>query len=84
MYRKIKALAHRESGWSPLSAGTMVARALMENGIPLGTALSLPERIVLRKVMRRGLLFAGLLFISFALVGHLFNALIGRGGIPPG
>ncbi|MBU0586781.1 permease [Candidatus Micrarchaeota archaeon] len=69
------------------AAGTIpIIDALMEKGMALGTALalmmsitalSLPEMIILRKVLKPKLilLFAGILAISFILVGLLFNFL---------
>ncbi len=61
-----------------------VAFALVDKGMPLGTtlaftmavaALSLPEFIMLRKVLttRLLLIFAGILFTGILLVGYLFN-----------
>lgn len=63
-----------------------VAEALLGKGVPLGTvlafmmaviALSLPEMLILRKVVKWPLLgiFAGYLAASFILVGVLFNSL---------
>jgi hypothetical protein len=63
-----------------------VAEALLGKGVPLGTvlafmmaviALSLPEMLILRKVVQWPLLgiFAGYLAVSFVLVGILFNNL---------
>lgn len=65
-----------------------IVQALMEKGMALGTALafmmsvtalSLPEMIILRKVLKPKLIlvFAGILAASFMLVGWLFNALVG-------
>jgi hypothetical protein len=68
------------------AAGTIpIVQALMAKGMALGTALafmmsitglSLPEMIILRKVLKPKLiaLFAGTLFVGFVLVGLLFNA----------
>jgi uncharacterized membrane protein YraQ (UPF0718 family) len=64
-----------------------IVQALTAKGLPMGTALafmmgvvgiSLPELIILRKVMKTKLLaiFAGIMFVSITLVGYLFNALI--------
>ncbi|MCX6685851.1 MAG: permease [Methanoregula sp.] len=61
---------------------------LTSKGMAMGTALafmmaviglSLPEMIILRKVIKIKLLviFAGILFISFTLTGYLFNAVLG-------
>ncbi len=63
-----------------------VAEALLGKGVPLGTvlalmmsiaALSLPEMLILRKVVRwQGLaVFAGILAVAFTLVGWGFNLL---------
>ncbi|MFZ5466959.1 MAG: permease [Pseudomonadota bacterium] len=63
-----------------------VAEALLGKGVPVGTvlafmmavaALSLPEMIILRKVVKWPLLglFAGYLALAFILVGVLFNTM---------
>jgi uncharacterized protein len=63
-----------------------VAEAMLIKGVPLGTtlafmmsvaALSLPELLILRKVIRWPALirFVGILAVAFILVGWLFNAL---------
>ncbi|MFD2235647.1 permease [Phaeospirillum tilakii] len=63
-----------------------VAEALIAKGVPIGTViafmmsvvgLSLPEFIILRKVLKPPMLvfFAGFLAIAFTLVGLLLNAL---------
>ncbi|MBF0453655.1 MAG: permease [Magnetococcales bacterium] len=63
-----------------------VAEALLAKGVPIGTALalmmsvaaiSLPEMIILRKVIKLPLIgiFVMWLFISFVAVGYLFNAI---------
>ena len=63
-----------------------VVEALLGKGVPIGTALalmmsiaalSLPEMLILRKVVRwRGLaLYASILAIAFTLVGWTFNVL---------
>lgn len=65
-----------------------ITEALVNKGLPLGTvlaftmavtALSLPEMIILRKVLRPPLLavFAALLTAGIVGVGCLFNALLG-------
>jgi len=71
------------------AAGTIpVVQALMAKGMALGTALafmmsvtalSFPEMIILRKVLKPKLvaIFVGILFVSIVLVGLLFNAVIG-------
>ncbi len=64
-----------------------IVEALLAKGVPLGTvlalmmsvaAISLPEMIILRKVLKPQLIatFTGILFVSFITVGYLFNALI--------
>lgn len=63
-----------------------IAEALLGKGVPIGTvlafmmavaALSLPEMIILRKVVKWPLLglFAGYLALAFILVGVLFNTM---------
>ncbi len=65
-----------------------IVEVLTSKGMAIGTALafmmaviglSLPEMIILRKVITLKLLavFAGILFVSFTLIGYLFNAVIG-------
>ncbi len=70
------------------AAGTIpIVQALMAKGMALGTALafmmsvtglSLPEMIILRKVLKPKLLalFALILAVSFVVVGLLFNAIM--------
>jgi uncharacterized membrane protein YraQ (UPF0718 family) len=64
-----------------------IVGALIAKGLPIGTALafmmsviglSLPEMIILRKVLKLKLLliFALTLFISFTILGYLFNFLL--------
>ncbi len=65
-----------------------IAEVLLQKGVPLGTvlafmmavtALSAPEMLILRKVVKWPLLgvFAGYLATAFVIVGLLFNALRG-------
>jgi hypothetical protein len=65
-----------------------IMEVLTAKGMAMGTALafmmsviglSLPEMIILRKVIKIRLLavFAGILFVSFTLTGYLFNAILG-------
>jgi hypothetical protein len=65
-----------------------IMEVLTAKGMAMGTALafmmsviglSLPEMIILRKVIRVRLLliFAGILFVSFTMTGYLFNAILG-------
>jgi len=70
------------------AAGTIpVVTALMDKGLPVGTvlafmmavtALSLPELIILRRVLRPQLLgiFVGVMTVTIIAVGYLFNALV--------
>lgn len=64
-----------------------IVEALMAKGVPLGTvlalmmsvaAISLPEIVILRKVLKPQLIatFTGILFVAFISVGYLFNALV--------
>jgi len=66
------------------SGAVPVVEALLAKGVPVGTvlalmmsiaAISLPEMIILRKVLRLPLLaiFTGILFVAFTGVGYLFN-----------
>jgi uncharacterized membrane protein YraQ (UPF0718 family) len=65
-----------------------IVQALISKGMALGTALafmmsvtalSLPEMIILKKVLKPKLiaLFIGVLFVSIVLTGLFFNAVIG-------
>jgi len=65
-----------------------IMEVLTAKGMAMGTALafmmaviglSLPEMIILRKVIKIKLImiFAGILFVSFTLTGYLFNAILG-------
>ena len=65
-----------------------IMEVLTSKGMAMGTALafmmaviglSLPEMIILRKVIKIRLLaiFAGILFVAFTLTGYLFNAILG-------
>jgi hypothetical protein len=70
------------------AAGTIpVVQALLGKGLPLGTtlafmmavtAISLPELIILRRVMRLPLLiaFVATVAVGILLIGYLFNALV--------
>ena len=70
------------------AAGTIpIVQALLGKGMPLGTtlafmmaitAISLPEFIILRRVIRRPLIaaFAATVTIGILLIGYLFNFLI--------
>lgn len=64
-----------------------IAYALMEKGLGMGTvlafmmavtALSLPEMIILRKVLKAPLLavFVGIMAVAIIAVGYLFNAIL--------
>ncbi|MGB9591103.1 MAG: permease [Candidatus Micrarchaeia archaeon] len=71
------------------AAGTIpIVQALMSKGMAVGTALafmmsvtalSFPEMLVLRRVLKPKLIaiFVGILFVAIMLVGLLFNAIIG-------
>ena len=72
--------------WDLATGVVPVVEALLEKGVPLGTvlalmmsiaALSLPEMLILRKVLhwRALALFAAILTVAFTLVGWTFNAL---------
>jgi hypothetical protein len=63
-----------------------IVSVLIEKGVPLGTALafmmaviglSLPEMIILRKVLKMRLLltFAGVVTVGIIIVGYIFNVL---------
>ncbi len=65
-----------------------IMQVLTAKGMAVGTALafmmsviglSLPEMVILRKVIKIKLIliFAGILFVSFTLTGYLFNAILG-------
>lgn len=65
-----------------------VAEVLLNKGVPIGTilafimsivAISLPEMLILRKVLKVQMLvfFAGFLFVAFVGVGYLFNFIFG-------
>jgi len=70
------------------AAGTIpIVQALMEKGLPLGTALafmmsvvamSVPEFIILRKVLKPKLLavFIGIVGTGIVIIGYLFNAIL--------
>jgi len=75
----------------PIYANTVgvipIMRSLVEKGIPLGTAmafmmavvgLSLPEALILKKVMKLKLLiyFFGVTTINIIIIGYLFNAFV--------
>jgi uncharacterized membrane protein YraQ (UPF0718 family) len=70
------------------AAGTIpIIQALVEKGLPMGTALafmmsivaiSTPEMIILRKVIKPKLIaiFAGIVAMAIIIVGYLFNAIL--------
>jgi uncharacterized membrane protein YraQ (UPF0718 family) len=70
------------------AAGTIpIVQALMGKGMPLGTvlafmmavtAISFPEFVILRKVLKVKLLaiFAGIMTVAIIAVGYLFNAIM--------
>ncbi len=64
-----------------------IVESLLGKGVPLGTvlalmmsvaAISLPEMIILRKVLKPQLIatFTGILFVAFVGIGFLFNFLV--------
>jgi uncharacterized membrane protein YraQ (UPF0718 family) len=66
-----------------------VIQALIEKGVPIGTALSfmmattalsVPEFVILKQIMKPKLIFmfAGIVSISIVIAGYLFNLLFGR------
>jgi uncharacterized protein len=69
-------------------AGVMpITEALVNKGMPMGTvlaftmavtALSLPEMVILKKVLRPQLLgvFVGLMTVGIISIGYIFNAII--------
>ena len=70
------------------AAGTIpIVQALVEKGMPMGTALafmmaivaiSIPEMIILRKVIKPKLIavFAGIVSVAIIIIGYLFNAVL--------
>ncbi len=70
------------------AAGTIpIVQALVAKGMPMGTALafmmavvaiSTPEMIILRKVIKPKLIaiFAGIVSMSIIIIGYLFNAIL--------
>jgi len=70
------------------AAGTIpIVQALVEKGMPMGTALafmmsivaiSTPEMIILRKVIKPKLIaiFIGIVSVAIVLIGYLFNAVL--------
>jgi hypothetical protein len=77
------------------AAGTIpIVQALVGKGVPIGTALalmmsivaiSIPEMIILRQVVKWQLLaiFAGVVTLAIIIIGYLFNYVIFPGGTPP-
>ncbi len=72
--------------YSSASGVIPVVESLIGKGVPIGTvlalmmsvaAISLPEMIILRKVLKTPLIatFTAILFVSFIMVGYLFNML---------
>ena len=70
------------------AAGTIpIVQALVEKGLPMGTALafmmsivaiSAPEMIILRKVIKLKLIaiFTGIVTVAIIIVGYIFNAVL--------
>jgi uncharacterized membrane protein YraQ (UPF0718 family) len=77
------------------AAGTIpIVQALVGKGVPIGTALalmmsivaiSIPEMIILRQVVKWPLLaiFAAVVAVAIIFIGYLFNMVIFPGGTPP-
>ena len=72
--------------YSNASGVIPIVESLIGKGVPIGTvltlmmsvaAISLPEMIILRKVLKPKLIatFTGILFAAFIVVGYLFNTL---------
>lgn len=72
--------------YSNASGVIPIVESLIGKGLPIGTvltlmmsvaAISLPEMIILRKVLKPQLIatFTAVLFVSFIIVGYLFNGL---------
>jgi hypothetical protein len=73
--------------YSNAAGAIPIIQALVEKGLPMGTALafmmsivaiSTPEMIILRKVIKPKLIaiFAGIVAVAIIIVGYLFNALL--------
>lgn len=70
------------------AAGTIpIVQALVEKGMPMGTALafmmaivaiSIPEMVILRKVIKPKLIaiFAAIVSVAIIIIGYLFNAVL--------
>lgn len=77
------------------AAGTIpIVQVLVEKGVPIGTALALmmsivaisvPELIILRQVVKWPLLgvFVGVVVVAIIAIGYLFNYAVFPGGTPP-
>jgi hypothetical protein len=71
------------------SAGILpVIQALIDKGVPIGTALafmmattalSFPEFVILKQIMKSKLIaiFAGIVSVSIIIAGYLFNIIFG-------
>jgi uncharacterized protein len=76
------------------AAGTIpIVQVLVEKGVPIGTALalmmsivaiSIPEMLILRQVVKWQLLgvFAGVVVLAIIIIGYLFNYVIFPDGTP--
>jgi len=74
--------------WMGIQSGTIpIVQALVEKGMLLGTALvfmmsivaiSMPEMIILRKVIKPRLIaiFVGIVSVAIVLIGYQFNAVL--------
>ena len=74
--------------YSNATAIIPIAEVLMNKGVPVGTilafimsivAISLPELLILRKVLKPAMLafFTGYLFLAFVATGYIFNIIFG-------
>ena len=73
--------------YSNAAGAIPIVQALVEKGLPMGTALafmmsivaiSTPELIILRKVIKPKLIaiFTGIVAVSIIIIGYLFNAIL--------
>ena len=73
--------------YSNAAGAIPIVQALVEKGLPMGTALafmmsivaiSTPEMIILRKVIKPKLIaiFAGIVTVAIIIIGYLFNAIL--------
>jgi uncharacterized membrane protein YraQ (UPF0718 family) len=73
--------------YSNAAGAIPIVQALVEKGLPMGTALafmmsivaiSTPELIILRKVIKPKLIaiFTGIMVLSIIIIGYLFNMIL--------